>query len=188
MSKQSQANVIYTQGQEMSLSRGVIIEQIILQTKVSNAYASTLYNNARKAALPTQSAPATTHTKPKSGEITKFTQQTCRAVDKAIEDALKQVEQQFGISINVGGGSLSDHEFTTKLTVRTGDGSDAARKQFELYAFRFGLNDSDFGKTFTAQGEQYQVTGIKPRSRKYPVIAKNVRTGVDYKFPASMIK
>ena len=192
MSKQSQATSIYEMGIEIGHNRQAIIGEIVEHVGVSPAYASTLYNNARKAlnkAQAPKTPAATTHTKPKSSsnKIEEFNRQNCRTVDNAIEAALKQVEDQFGISIKIGGGRFSTNEFTTKITVTTGDGSDAARAKWNAYAFRFGLNDSDFGKTFTSNGEQFTITGLNPRRKKYPVSAVNSR-GTSYKFGAESVK
>ena len=191
MSKQHEANNTYEHGIEAGFTRTQIIAEIAIEVGVSAGYASTLYNNARKASAP--SAPNKPMVKPKSKPstnstgITEFTRANCRTVDNAINDALKQVEAQFGVTIKIGGGRFSANEFTTKITVSTGDGTDAAKANFELYAFRYNLKESDFGKEFTSNGEVYRITGIKPRGKKYPIMGERVRDGARYKFSASQV-
>jgi len=197
MSKQHEANNTYSHGIEAGFSRKQIIAEIAIEVGVSAGYASTLYNNARKAegayAAPTKPTTKpmvkpTTKPKTNSTDVTEFNRQNCRTIDNAINDALKQVEAQFGVTIKIGGGRFSSNEFTTKITVSTGDGTDAAKEKFGLYAFRYNLKNSDFGKTFTSNGEIFRISGIKPRGKKYPIMAERVRDGARYKFSAERIR
>ena len=79
--------------------------------------------------------------------------------------------------------TFTDTDFRGKLTVSCGSADDAAEREFKKYAFRFGLDGSEFGKTFKHGRTSFTISGIKPKSHKYPILAKNAR-GTEYKFPA----
>jgi len=51
----------------------------------------------------------------------------------------------------------------------------------------YGLSPSDKGKVFYMSGTPYELTGIKPANRKYPIIAKRVTDGRIFKFPVITI-
>jgi len=52
---------------------------------------------------------------------------------------------------------------------------------FRQNAKLFGFEPADLGKEFTFQGQLYTICGFRPKSRKYPVIARSCN-GKDYKF------
>ena len=56
------------------------------------------------------------------------------------------------------------------------------------YATMVGLADVEFGARFEIQGTTYSICGLKPRSRKYPVLAKQIPTGKTYKFAVDSVK
>lgn len=60
---------------------------------------------------------------------------------------------------------------------------DPRKKEFEDYAFRFGLKKSDFGKVVSLRGMEFKLCGLRPRARSYPLIGKETQTGKEYKLP-----
>jgi len=96
--------------------------------------------------------------------------------------------------VQVGGASFSDNNVRFKVDVNAvgEDGNAVSREaeDFRLYADRWGLRPEDLGREFTRDrdNETFKIVGGKPRSRKYPIIARNVRTGKEYKFDVSAIK
>lgn len=47
------------------------------------------------------------------------------------------------------------------------------------YARSFGLPEDALGKTILQNGVPFEITGLAPSRTKYPVTAKNLRTGKD---------
>ena len=199
MSKQSQANTIFKTGIEQGLVRGTIIDEIMTQIGVKSAYASTLYATAKRQTGSTvttkppmqpiaNSKPATKHVKPvarTASTITEFdNKDVLRMMRAEINDALAAVATKHGVTIDLGNISYSSSQFTTKLTVQTGDGSDAAVSKWNLNAWRFNLAEDQIGDTFMSNGTEFTITGMNPRRKKFPISAVNAR-GTGYKFPAS---
>lgn len=187
MSKQQQATKIFN---SMShLPRKIVLEEIVQKIGVSQAYASTLYANAKKNAtgnVASQSS-ATSHVKPSAKQIEKFDRATLRQLREKLDSAVADVLEEMGLSGEIGNIRFSETHFTAKLEVGIGNPANVAYQQFEDHAWKFGLTGDHFGKTFTYAGEQFTVCGIKPKSKKYPIIAKNAR-GTEYKFPVHAVK
>lgn len=111
-----------------------------------------------------------------------------------VNAALASVAEKHGITLEVGGITYSDNHFDAKLKGRTisEDGVDEhAKKEFEVYASRFGVKPEAFGVEFDMPGTgKVEVSGITPRSRKYPILVtvkKGVNVGTVYKVSASML-
>jgi hypothetical protein len=49
----------------------------------------------------------------------------------------------------------------------------------------YGFKETDLGAKVNLMGSAYEITGLMPRSRKFPVLAKALRTGKTYKFTAN---
>jgi hypothetical protein len=119
-------------------------------------------------------------------KVSKITSAIAGSIDKDIKAALAAVEEKWGVNIAVGGGTYTNDSFTTKLKVSVA-GVDMAKKEWDRYAFRFGLKDEQYGTTFQFSGETFTVAGIRPKARKQPIIGTNAR-GTRYTFPASALK
>jgi hypothetical protein len=121
-----------------------------------------------------------------------FDRKALQALRPKIEKALQELAEAEGISIDLGSARFSSDNATFKLvlstvntdgTVNTKEGED-----FKFYApNRYGLKAEALDATFTRQGEQWTITGCKPRSTKYPILAKN-RNGKTYKFAPEDVK
>lgn len=183
MSKADKALQIYLKNQ--TKTRGEVMELIIEALEVSAAYASTLYAGAKKASWSPTTKPTATKKPKRSGRIEKFTPSICKQIDNDVVDALKSVEAKWGIKFNVGGGTYSDDTFTTKLKIALA-GVDVAKKEWDRYCYRFGLKPEDYGSMFESRGTTFKVVGLKPKSRRYPIIGEN-DNGMRYKFPATIL-
>ena len=122
-----------------------------------------------------------------------FTRQNLRQVRADLILALSKVEIAHGITIEVGGIRFSPDSFRVSLEAKTGgtgntsiDKADHAEAEFKLYAQSFGIKPSAFGTTFSYGGHEYTVSGIKPRSFKFPVLGTNAN-GKVFKFPAGAV-
>lgn len=59
-------------------------------------------------------------------------------------------------------------------------------ESFKRNAKNFGFEPTDLGKEFILQGKTFIICGLKPKSWKYPVIARS-GNGESYKFPCSSV-
>ena len=121
-----------------------------------------------------------------------FDRATVRETRDKLQAALAQVAEELGCRIEVGNASFSGSQCTFKVecAVVGEDGMAQTREttDFKARAALYGLSPADLGEVFTNGGDQFRVAGLKPKSRKYPIVAVRVKDGKAYKFPADMVK
>lgn len=175
-------------------NRKEIIEEIAFICLCSTAYASTLYAKAKKMnlkSIPSKGHPSvpstTTATKPSTIEV--FDRASVKQMREEFQAAVDAVAERHGLTAGLGNIRFSAGEFTCKITVETSGNAvvkaDLETGMFEVNAMQVGLSPDSFGKTFTRGNNTFRITNVKPRRRKYPVSAENVRTGGKFKFPVS---
>lgn len=126
-------------------------------------------------------------------KITQFDKQSCRTLAIAVEEALQKVAKEFGVSIKRKGGSYSPTNYTVKIEASIiGKGGIVISREaedFKSYCQMYNLKPTDLGKTFTSDdGVKYKIKGLSTRSRKYPIIVKNLNNGKTFKFPERMVQ
>ena len=103
-------------------------------------------------------------------------------------EALAAVADKHGIVLERKHCTYSETEvpvaFKFVIPERAEDGTAISPKEteFRKYARRFGLEPDDYGKLFKTYTGVFRVSGIKPRSRKYPVLGERVADGRVFKF------
>lgn len=65
--------------------------------------------------------------------------------------------------------------------------ANAAQQEWDANCWRFDLTVDQFGIIFTFRNKQYTVIGLKPRSLRFPILARN-EVGKVYRFPADVLK
>ena len=109
----------------------------------------------------------------------------------AVNAALELVGKEFGMSIRVGNMRYSDTVINMPVTASmiSEDGvvQTPERTDFIALAKFHGLDPAWIDKEFLSRGDTFRICGLKPRSRKYPVLAKNLLTGKTFKFDASEV-
>jgi hypothetical protein len=108
---------------------------------------------------------------------------TCAQVTAAARIALEDVAKRYGLTVQVGGGSYDELSFRPKVEFKV---ADADRAEFERFAKLVGLEPSDFGATFSSNGNTFTVAGINLRASRFPV---NVRRadGKMFKMPEATV-
>lgn len=108
-----------------------------------------------------------------------------RMINAEIEAALQQVSEKYGIQIDLGNSSFTNTncELKVKYAVKGGDGMVMTREaeDYNRYARMKGFTKK-LGDLITMGGNTYEIVGMKPRSTKYPILAKCTITGKTYKF------
>ena len=121
---------------------------------------------------------------------------TVRAVRQALETLdMTEIEQRFNVKIALKGGGRydpSEHGSATfkieATPVVNGEAKDRETLNFERYAQSYGLLPTDLGREFLAfDGNRYKITGLNTRARKNPIVAKSVKSGKTYVFPAHSV-
>lgn len=120
----------------------------------------------------------------------RFTKSKVKEIRKAVSEALNNIGME-GVRFEVGGNIRYSHteaKMKILVTPTTVDGEefDKEREEFNRCALALGLSPEDYGRTFDMQGKSFTICGVKPRARKYPLLAKD-SSGDIYKFPMSLI-
>ena len=115
-----------------------------------------------------------------------------RTLNAAMQKALNTVAAEHGLQITLKAGSYEadGSRFTTKIEAlapnASGEIVSQEAKDFQNYATGYDLKPGDLGKVFQSNGHSYTISGMKPRSRKFPIIATR-DDGKSYKFTAEAI-
>jgi hypothetical protein len=114
-----------------------------------------------------------------------------KELSEAMMKALGKLEKKYGVTFSRGNGSFTMGDYSMKVTATENDASGKAvskyASDFKNNAFKYGMKESDLGRTFTSQGSTYVLEGSVSRNRKYPLIAKK-ENGSLVKMPANMVK
>jgi len=126
----------------------------------------------------------------------KFEKKDIGEIRKDIDNALKVVSKKHGITFKIGTIRFESANFRTKLecicngSVKAGNGENLIiRKEWDDNCWKWNLKPEDFGKEFTvAFGSTYKVCGCRPKSGRYPILGKNIKTNKVYKFSSSSLR
>lgn len=125
-------------------------------------------------------------------KLARFDRVACKVLRNEIDQALQQVADKYGINIKAGNATFTDNNITFKLQLSTiGDNGLTMTKEaedFKRYAFEHGLSADKLFAEFTIGHKTYTLLGYKPRSTRYPFIAKCHSTGQTYKLPEHSVK
>ena len=122
-----------------------------------------------------------------------LTPELCDRLRRDMMTACRAVAETHGLTVE--GGDLSDidlrHSFA--ISFRAGipqeDGAiySPDKAMFEVLAPHFGLEPSDYGRTFRSKDELFRIVAINPNRPKYPISAERVSDGRGFKFPADNV-
>ena len=125
-------------------------------------------------------------------KVQQFDKPTIKAIRMAMDNALAQVAQEYGITINTGNARFSGNEVTFKVKANTVDGAtgNAITKEaqtFELVKHQEGIGHLSVGDTVTLQGKEFILKGFNTRARKSPIQIED-QQGRGYKCSVQMLK
>ena len=117
----------------------------------------------------------------------------CKQLSRDLLAACRKAAESHGLAVE--GGELSDidlrHGFDIRFRVGIPmpDGSLFSHDKalFEVLAPSFGLDPSDYGRTFKTGGEIFRITAINPNRPKYPISAERLADGRGFKFSAENV-
>jgi hypothetical protein len=119
--------------------------------------------------------------------MNQFDKPTCRLLAEEIDRALQPVAERHGIVIQHGRGSFSPTNYTLKIecSVRlNGETVTPEAEAFKRYAEHYGLKPEDLGKIISHAGSQFRIVGLKPNSRRFPILAERLPDGKRFVLPA----
>lgn len=96
-----------------------------------------------------------------------FTKKEFTSFRNDVEEALKSLEEKYGVTIDVGHISYSEFDFTAQLKVTKNDGKTDGRKLlFEQYCRLYGFEPEDYERELNLSGKVFKLVGFNPRSPK----------------------
>jgi len=107
---------------------------------------------------------------------------TCANFRTDLSKALEALEKKYGMDIKVGTLRYTSNSISTKIdaAVLSAEVESQDQLQFNKNCIYFQLKKEDFGRRFTDdKGHIHKIVGIKPRSRKYPIVTRNISTNGD---------
>lgn len=124
-------------------------------------------------------------------KITRFDKSNLKQIRERLEIAVSLIADETGLNIKVGSCNFRNRSATFKLEVgvvdEDGNSFDEDAANFRVFAEDVGLKEEDLGKTFINSSKLYTISGLKPRNRKYPILATRA-DGKRFKFPASLVR
>ncbi len=138
---------------------------------------------------PVQAKPSTIKAAPPRN----LTPGLCERLRRDLLKACLNVAQTHGLTVE--GGELIDidlrHGFdiSFRVGIPMEDGAiySPDKAMFEVLAQHFGLEPSDYGRTFKSRDETFRIVAINPNRPKYPISAERVADGRGFKFPADNV-
>ncbi|WP_291632259.1 hypothetical protein [Clostridium sp.] len=103
---------------------------------------------------------------------------------------MEQIEAKYDVTINLGNISYQPGKsFTSKIEVKQNEvnGESFEQNAWKNMCNRIGLEETDFNKVFTSNGNQFKLVEIKTRSSKYQVVAEELISGKRYKFTKTSV-
>lgn len=122
-----------------------------------------------------------------------LTPELCDRLRREMIKACRAVAETHGLTVEGGEVSDIDLRHSFNISFRVGipmeDGAiySPDKAMFEVLAPHFGLEPSDFGRTFRTRDELFRIVAINPNRPKYPISAERVSDGRGFKFPADNV-
>jgi len=118
-------------------------------------------------------------------KIKQFDKSTVQYITKRLQAVFTPLAKELGVMIDFGSCKFqtSNCRIQLKVAVLDPDGEPVTEEadSFKRSAKLFGFEPADLGAEFIVQGQTFTICGLRPKSRKYPVIAR-AGNGKDYKF------
>jgi GTP cyclohydrolase III len=111
-----------------------------------------------------------------------------KKIQDRIKAAILQIEAEENVKIDFGTISYNKAFYTSKMTVKTLEKTEAVGDVYKAICRRLGFTQNIIGMQFHGTSGVYEITDIKTRNRTYPIIAKQVSGIKTYKYSVDQIK
>lgn len=107
-----------------------------------------------------------------------------------VREALKAVAEKYGVEINPTTVRYSDIDFTITLDVtRLVNGTSDANESLWSYYYKvYGFEREDYGKIVIMDNEEFKISGIDSKSKKYPIVLTRVRDNRKFGYAIASVK
>lgn len=125
-------------------------------------------------------------------KIEAFCKENMKHVRSELQELLDNFAAEKGLRIDLGRITYTESDFKSSIRVIIPtDGAESPMAlDFKNKCYKYGFLPEDLGKRFRtgSKDTQYEIVGLKPRNRKYPIIARKVSTGEQYKFAPTTVR
>jgi hypothetical protein len=111
-----------------------------------------------------------------------------RKVQDRLKAAILQIEAEENVKIDFGTVSYNKAFYTSKMTVKTLEKTEAVGDVYKAICRRLGFTQNIIGMRFNGTNGVYEIVDIKTKNRTYPIIAKQVSGIKTYKYSVDQIK
>ena len=115
-----------------------------------------------------------------------------RKLRDELDQYLVEVGDKYGVEITLGNATFTPVRASFKLEIAcVSDDGEVHTKEaedFKRYARQYGLRPDHLGQQFTYSSNTYVLLGCKPRSTRFPIVARRLADGKTYKLPHDMVR
>jgi hypothetical protein len=111
-----------------------------------------------------------------------------KKIQDKIKSAILQIEAEENVKIDFGTISYNKAFYTSKMTVKTLEKTEAVGDVYKAICRRLGFTQNIIGMRFNGTNGVYEIIDIKTKNRTYPIIAKQVSGIKTYKYSVEQIK
>jgi len=119
---------------------------------------------------------------------TMITRDKVLRIQEKIKAAVAQIETEENVKFEFGSISFTVHRYQNSFVVKTLEKNDKIDGIMERTCKSIGFTQNVIGMEFTYRGSKYEITDIKTKNRKYPVIAIDSSSNTAYKFGVESVK
>ena len=103
---------------------------------------------------------------------------------------LKTIGNKYGLAFSVGRITFDEVSFKASIEAAVSEkpGEPKMAVDFRNLCWKHGMKPEDLGRFFMSGEYSYEIVGLKPRNRKYPIIAKRRSDGKQFKFAPYSVK
>lgn len=116
-----------------------------------------------------------------------FDRETVRLLHERMQTALDPLGRELNVKFLVGNARYTADNVRFKVEAASiqanGEVVDETVADFKRLAPLYGLKATDLGREVVINGREFVITGLKPRSHSYPILARCKRSGKIFKLP-----
>ena len=121
--------------------------------------------------------------------ITEFDKPALKALRIALDKAVKEVGEEFGINLETGGCRFSSTIATFKLEATVAqDGEFESKQRMEFKRNAQWINGINLDDEFVSGGKRFRVDGWSNKAKRYKILAVELRSGKTYKFACEDVR
>jgi hypothetical protein len=111
-----------------------------------------------------------------------------KRIQAKLKSFISEIEKEENVKIDFNSIRYNSAYYTTSMKVTTLEKSEKVTSVFESICRGLGFTQNIIGMKFQGKNGIYEIVDIKTRNRKYPIIVKDLTSGVMYKYTSGQVK